>query len=543
MRMRFVPCLALLGLTVLTGSVRPAAPIKKTTPGIVIRLASLDSLAADIQYLAKLADREDDADQLEGILKSKTGPKGLEGVDPKKPLGAYGNVGPAIIDSTGVVLLPIADEEAFLGLLTKLIGNKPEKTKEGVYKVEIENIPTVFYFRFANQYCYVTAQNEEAIDKDQLLDPAVLLAPGKVGTLSATVNIDQIPEGLRDKALGPIDLRLANLKDKELPNQTEAHKQFHAAVIDELSGRIKSLLRDGGAVEVRLDLDRKAGDLSLSASIAGKPGSKLATSIRDLAEVRSLAASLVGKDSAMSLLLDIGLPEKLRSALGPILDEGEKKAVEGEKDKHKREVLAALIKAVKPTLKEGELDAGVDIRGPAADGLYTVLAGIKVKDGAAIDATLRKIVADLPEKERDLIKVDFDKVDKAAIHRITPDKVDEDTRKMIGDNPFYLAVREDAVLVGGGVKGLEALKEALAVAPKAGRVFQMEMSVARVAPLMEKETKGAAEAAKKAFGKDKDADKFRITLEGGPSLKMRLSMKAQLVKFFSLIEQAKNAGQ
>jgi hypothetical protein len=542
MRMRFVPCLALLGLTLLPGVARPEAP-KTTTPTIVLRVASIDSLSADVRYLSELAGREEDAKQFEAILKSKTGPKGLEGVDTKKPFGVYGNVGPMGIDSTAVVLLPIADEDAFLGLINKIIGTKPEKGDDGVYKVAVDNVPDPFYFRFANKYCYVTYRDEKVLAKDALLDPAVVLAGGKVGTLSATVNIDQIPENLRDMALGQIDLRLANLKEKEQPNETEAQKKLRAAVVEDLSGRLKALLSEGGAVELRLDLDRKAGDLSLSVSVAGKPSSKLAAHIRDLGQAKSLAASLVGKDSAMNGLLDVALPEELRAALGPVIDEGEKKALEEEKDKGKRELLAALLKAVKPTLKAGELDAGFDLRGPDASGVYTVVSGIKVKDGAAIDATLRKIIADLPKEQRDLIKVDFDKADKVAIHRITPDKVDEDTKNLIGDNPFYLAVRDDAVLLAGGAKGLEALKGALTAAPKVGRVAQFEMSVARVAPLMEKENKGAAEAAKQAFAKDKDADKLRITVEGGQSLRLRLAMKTQLVKFFSLVEQAKNAGQ
>jgi hypothetical protein len=540
MRTRLVPWVALLGLALLPAAARPAEGTA-AKPAFIIRLAPLDTLAEDGRYLSELAGKEDDAKNVEGILKGIIGEKGLEGIDTKKPLGAYGTIGPMGLDSTAVVLVPVADEQAFLGLVEKLSGNKPDKGGDGVYTANVERIPYPVYFRFANKYCYITVgtgEHKKAIDKDALLDPAVVLPGGKVGTLSAMVNIDKIPANLKQMALGQIDLQLAKAKEKQRPDETPAQAKLKEAVLDEVSARIKSLLRDGGPVDVRVNLDRSAGDLSLSVSLAGKPDSPLAATIADLGKLRGLAASLAGSDSAMSGLLDLALPDKLRSAVGPVIDEGEQKIVGKQENKVQRDILEAVLNAVKPTLKAGELDAGFDLRGPNADGIYTAVAGIKVKDGEQIDKALHKIVTDLPPEARDLIKLDFDKVDKVTIHRVTAHgKVNKDIP--LGDNPVFVAVREDALLLAAGDKGLEALKEVVGATAKASPVAQLKLSVARLAPLMEKENKGAVEAAKKVFAKDKDADKVRITVEGGSALQLRLVLKTQLVKFFSMIDTNK----
>jgi hypothetical protein len=256
-----------------------------------------------------------------------------------------------------------------------------------------------------------------------------------------------------------------------------------------------------------------------------------------------VGAGLVGPDSALNGLVHLALPAKLRTALAPVIDEAVKKALEGEKDKGKRDLLAGLLQALTPTLKSAELDAGFDIRGPGAGGLYTVVAGVKVKDGAAIEKALRDAVLKVPQEERKGLQVDFDKAGDVRIHRVTPDKVDEQTRQLFGDNPFFFAARDDAVLMAAGAKGLEALKGAVAAAPAPGKPLQLEVSLARLAKVMAREQKAAPEAARKAFAADKGGDKIRVTLEGGKSLQLRLSLKPPVVTFLSLIDKAKKNGE
>jgi hypothetical protein len=535
MRTRLLPGAALLALACLAPVAYPAEVAGK--PAVLIRVASVDDLLSDVRFLAEAAGEEDRARNFEGMIKALTDGKGLQGVDTTRPLGAYGHVGPQGVDSTLVVMVPIADEKAFLDLLGKFV---TPSSKDGLYEVEIEAIHMSAYFRFANKYLYATIRDKEVLDKNQLLAPAEVF-PGKVGALSATVHIDRIPADLRNLVLGQIDLNLAKLKEAPL-SETPAQSRLHVTSVDTISSTIKSLLRDGGPIEVGINVHRQARELALSVSLSGKPGSDLAAGIRELGKVKSVAAALTATDSGMSVQVGIGLPARIRDTLGPVLDELEQKIKEGIPDKAPRDLVEALAEAVKPTLKNAELHAGFDVRGPAASGKYTVVACVGVKDGAAIEKALQKIAAAIPADQKAQIKVDFDKVGAVSIHRIMPEKVAPDVKALLGDNPLYLAVREDAIFLGAGEAGLDAIKGAIAAEPREGKIFQLDLSAARMAPFLEKENKGATESAKKVFAKDKDADKVRISLSGGESLQLRLVMKAPVLRFLTLLDEAKKGG-
>jgi hypothetical protein len=539
MRTRLVGLALALGLALAAprAAADEAAPAVK--PTAVLRLKPLEELIADARYLVALAGREEETRQLEGLLKAKSGPKGLEGVDTKKPFGLYGVLKAKLPESQGVLLLPMADEKSFLALLERL-DLKPEKDKTGLYTVNPEQIPFPVVFRFANNYLYatlkVTDDGADVLAKDKLPDPTAVLGGAGGSVVALALHLDRVPPRLREMAVGFLAQALANAKDEDLPGETAAQKKLRGALLDEVAVRAKELLTDGSEVAVRLDLDRKANDLSLALTVAGRPDSALAKNIARLGLERSVAASLVGPDSAMSAHFSVALPSTVRRVLGPMIDEGVKKAVAAEKDKDKRELLSGLLDAVSPTAKAGEVDAGFDVRGPGKSGLYTLVAGLKVREGAGIEKALKNVLAKLPAAEREKVTVNFDKAAGVGIHKLTPDKVDERTRELFGTKPFYFAVRKDALLLTAGEDGLAAMKGALEAGPKAARPLQVELSLARLAKLMARQQKAAPEAAKKAF-KGEGSDKLLLTVDAGKSLRVRVSMKAQVVTFGSLIEK------
>src|SRR5262245_23074269 len=103
-----------------------AEPASSFKPAVVARLKPLDELIAGLRYIVKLAGREEEAKQIEGMLKGRTGPKGLEGIDTKKAIGVYAVVDKELNQSQVMVLLPIADKKTFLGFLDNL-DMKPEE--------------------------------------------------------------------------------------------------------------------------------------------------------------------------------------------------------------------------------------------------------------------------------------------------------------------------------------------------------------------------------------------------------------------------------
>ena len=89
--------------------------------------------------------------------------------------------------------------------------------------------------------------------------------------------------------------------------------------------------------------------------------------------------------------------------------------------------------------------------------------------------------------------------------------------------------------MSAGPKGLDAIKAAANVKPKAAPQFSLAVSMRRLAPLLALDKKNAAFApvAEKAFAKGKDNDNILVTVQGGSDLKARLVIKTPVIGFLA----------
>lgn len=510
-------------------------------PALVARLAALDDLIADLRYVVKLAGREEEADQFEKLLKARTGPNGLEGVDTKKPIGAYALVNEKELTQSQVMfLLPIADKKTFLSFLENL-DLKPTENKDGSYQLSVDTIPTgPILMRFAHGYLYAMprlAEKQTIPEEGKLPKPAVALAGG--GLLSAAVNVEAIPEQVRKVVVSGLALQLGNLKDQKPEGETAKQAAFREALLDEATAVAKSLLEEGRSLSLKLALDRKKHDLDLAVKLAGRQGTSLAKSLSALGRAEGLGAALMSKAPVMGGYAQLRLPVALVKAMGPAIDEGLEKAVK-EMPEDQRKLAGPLVKALGATLKAGALDGAVDLRGPGKGGKYTFVSGLRVKAGADIEKAIRDALPGAPADVRKLVKLDVAKVGDVSIHQVEQ-KLDAGGKELFGDGPLYFAVSKDAALAAMGEGALEALKAALAAGPKAGALARLEVSMAALAPLL-KDRKGAAEAAKKAF-KGQGDDKVVLSLTGGEALELRLSLRTAVLAFAAMLDRAEKADQ
>ena len=219
-----------------------------------------------------------------------------------------------------------------------------------------------------------------------------------------------------------------------------------------------------------------------------------------------------------------------------------KKELEKETDKTKRAEEEKVINALLPSLKAGELDAVVDLQAAAGEGkAQTLLLGVKLKDGLALEQALRDLAKGLPQGDRDCIQFDADMADDVKIHRVNVQKdLDDRGKKAFGDHPAYVAFRADSLLLGLGENGLARLKEALNSAPKTGPQALFEVSVARLAPVVAlqhgQDVDKVTKAVQEAFP-ERGSDRIRFTVEGGSALKIHFDMKTAVLKFASLLDK------
>jgi hypothetical protein len=534
MPVRWLAFLALLGLVVAPNAARSADEKKTSGPTAIVRLKSIDDLVEDAKYLAGMAGQQEKARQFAGMLESVLRDKG--GIDSKRPLGVYATISSDDLRSShGVVMVPVTDSKPFLDILEGF-NVTAEKGADDIYQVKSElldgRVPV--FLTFAHKYAYITGLNKSALAKKNLLDPAQVFPRGHDHTISVQVRLDQIPDSIKNLVLSNVELEAAKNKDKA--EGTEAQRAAREKGAQLVTDQFKMLVRDGGPVEVFFDVDRQAKALVVEVNLAGKPNTKLAAAIAEIGKAPSLFAGLAGGDAALSVLVHLAMPEAMRQGIMEAIQKG----LKDEKDEAKREQIEKILKAVEPTIKAGQLDTLVALRGPTADHHYTFVTGIAVKDGEAIDTVLRDAIKGLKESDKAKIKLDAETVGEVKVHQIEAQKdFDAEGRRILGENPLYLAISPKMVVVTGGPKGLDVMKEALGAASAAGPQVQVQVAMSRLASLMVKEHKNAPQVAKEVFGANEGSDQIRFRIEGGKAWKARLDVSALVLKFLSQLEHSK----
>jgi hypothetical protein len=538
---RLVLFVAVFGLVAVTGPVRSADKAAANGPTLVVRLRSIDDILADVKYFASLAGREADAKRLDDHIHSAF-PNGIEGIDTKRPIGLYAQLDPDgnLMESIPVALVPLKDEKAFVDLIEKVAHVTPKLDSDGIYSMTPENSPVSVYMLISNKYAYITAREKSALSKEKTLGPAEVFPSGQMPLISATFRMDQIPDAFKQIAISQGELRLSNVEDDKPKGETPAQHAAKVQTAKQVASGFASILKEGGPLSLSLDVNPESGKLMLQVTLAARPDTALAKHIAALGTSESLFARLAGADSAASVLVHAALPKSVRESLAPAIDEGIKKGLENEKDQAKRAIAEKVLKALGPTLKAGELDASLVLSGPTADHHYTLLAGVKVKDGGRLNDTFHEIVNSIPEKDRANIKLDAESAGDVKIHRVTAKDLDADARRNFGDNPFFIAFRPDAILISGGEGGLEALKNGLSAQPAAAPEVEIKLSLSRLAQTTAKSKNDVSRPAEKAFGGiGKDNDQLRIVVQGGKRLEAKVTMNSDVFKFFSLVDKQK----
>ena len=543
MRSRMLPLAALACAILVPSAARPDdAKATQKAPALIVRLRSFNSTIADLSYLAAQVGKEEEAKQAVELLKERIGAKGLDGIDVDKPIGGYVFAGPNGTDSYGAFMLPIKDEEAVLKVLANN-GLKVDKGNDGLYTIKDDRIRVPIFFRFVNGYAYVAPLSEAGLAKSKLLAPSQVFPEGDNALFSATIHVDQIPDTIKEIALAQLGLRVADIREQHAERGTPAQRDLIDKSSKEANAQIKALVNDGRELAIRVDVDRKSGELTLTASFDGKSGTKLAGNIANLGKSQRLFAGLPGQGSAFSALFAYALPERVQKALGPVVDEAMKNIVEKAKDETHKQLADKLARVLAPSVKAGEVDAAIDLRGPSANKHYTLVGGIKLKNGEEIEKTLKELVSNLPQQVRDMIKLDAVKTSGVNIHRLEFDHfMDDNAREVLGNGAVFVAVRSNAIYFAGGENGLDAIKAALAAKPGAAALFQLDMSLAQLAPLMAREQPAAPKAAEEAFAKNPGQDKISVRVTGGKSLKAEVHVKTAVLKFLAEIGEARKAG-
>jgi hypothetical protein len=508
---------------------------KKTepsTPTVVVRVRSLDAIVDNFKLVAGLVGREEIARQVQGLIKSKIGPQGLEGIDTSRPIAVYGRIADNFNDLAGVAVLPIRDEKTFLTLLDNL-GLDPRKNGEGVYTVTVPRIGIEAHFRFAHRYVYASALSAASLAPAKLLAPERIFPAGQAALFSATLHLDQVPEVAKRLALSNLEDQLQQASKKQ-PGETDNQFAVRQEFQKEFLQRVKTVMEQGRELAVELDLKPKTKEFVANLTLTADAKSDLAKLIAGVGQAKSVFGGIKSEQAVIDGRLHVVLPPAIAKALEKAIAEDTAGAVASITDAGKRKQAEALVQTLLASFKSGEIDAIVQLA--AQDKHFNLVAGVKIEDGAQLGTLVHDLAADLlkdvPPAEAAKVKLNAESVNGVKIHRIDVQQVlDAKARELFGDNPLYVAFRADAVLLAVGEGGLEALKAAITASAAVSPALRVDVALARLAPLLAK-TEEQRALVGKLFTVE-NPGRVRLTLEGGSSVRVQFASDLSVVQFFT----------
>jgi hypothetical protein len=528
---RTLPLLALFLVPAFARADDVAQPTP-SAPAVVIRLAPLDTLYDDLKLVGNMLGQKDLAHMLDEAIKAKLGPKGLYGIDGKRPLAFYATIGKDISDISGVLMVPITTEKNFKKMLEALDW-KVTAGKDGIHTVKQDLLPMDVQYRVANNYAYVGLLGQQ----DELLKPANLLAPEKVFTgkqpaaVALSVRIDRIPEEARDALLMGIIENLGGMADPKKGGGKKGPKSFEDTIKGEFERILTNVFKDGEELTALIDIDSKAKQLVAEVSLTARANSELAKNIKSLGQRKTLFAGVLDKKAAVNGLVSFELPKGLREAFDQVVQDAKAKVLADTKDEKKKEQARKLLDALAPSLTTGDIDAGFSLRGPHKNKTYTFVAGFRLKEGNKLAAAVFELLKDLPESEQKLIKLNADQEGNVMIHRFDLHQVIAEAKDFVGDNPLYFAIRDDALFVAIGDDGQNAIKDAVKAGPTDTAPARFEVGLARLAMLFDKGD-GTSQRAAALLKKGDDA-RLVLTVEGGTELRLRFTMNLSVLQLFA----------
>jgi hypothetical protein len=524
------------GALLLTCGLASAQP-NEAGPTVEVRLRSINDLVDKAEYVAGLAGKEDAVKQVRELIKvlSADG-KGVEGIDPKKPMGLYATLAKEIQTSPFVVMIPIADQDQLLKALKDRVNITPEKGEDDTLKIGVP-ILNELHLRFTNGYLYISPKAKN-LDPKALLKPTAFFAKDDGAVLSVLVHLDRIPSDLKTLVLGQLELGLNEQRKKNEENETAAEKRLKGFVFDTILAGVKGLTEDGKELSVKLFAEARSDDLSAEVTLTATSGSATAKNFAALGQKTSVPAGIVAAPDAaargnVKIAVTDGTKNEFAATIDALLEEVVKKAP-GEHE----EAVKAIVAAVGPALRAGELDLAGSLIGPDSKDHYRVIGAVGVKEGKGIEKLIKGLVKQYAQFLDGFVTFKFDeeKIGDFALHRIELKKIDDRFDKIFGTSTIWLATSDKYIVFSVEPDG-DTIRKGLKAKAVSVPVVSVDISVAKLLPLIQPDLKPdeVKSILKDAFGDGPTAgkDTIKLSVEGGDKLSIKFKVKGKAVRLFT----------
>lgn len=510
---RCLPAVLAATLVVLPLSRAPAQEaVDQIKPVAVFSIAGSDELLGDIGYITEAAGAGDF-----GRLAALMSQPYTAALDKKKPIGVYvvmaGENEPA-----GVGFIPVKDLEILLAAFREQVG-EPEDAGDGVLEIGTDK-PQSMFVKEQKGWAFVSNQKEmlENLPKN----PAKLLGGlDERYTLAASVNVNNVPDGLRQLAIQQLRRGFSESIDNVQDDKAaEIGRKLGESWLD----AIVTLVEDTEAVTLGFEIDAKSQAIHIDLGITAVEGTKLAKDMATVKEGKSAFAGFLLPEAAatfhitgssadtdveqMLLLLDVLREEAMKG-----IEKDNDLANDDERDTAKA-IVGQFLSIAEQTVKARTVNAGgVLVLKP--NSLAAALGGF-VADGKALEKAIGELWEFAKKKDPNTPDLKFDTQTHQGIKLHTTNVPLKDqkaeAREVLGDPlEVVIGVGEESVYLAFGKDSTDLLKSILDKSIEdAQKTFTpLEVNVA-LTPIMEfassiEENPGvemALETLKEAGGKD-----------------------------------------
>lgn len=507
-------------------------------PLFVASLKSYQSLIDNLDYIGKVSDNPDLGKGIEGLIRLVTQDQGLVSLDKSKPWGLA--VSTDGIQFQIIGFLPISDLEKFMDVLGGVAG-EPEKTEDGVWKVEIQGQSLSFKQHGSWTFVSMGAEFLGSLPDDpaklldglhEKYDGAVRIYIQNIPEIFRQLAVEQLKIGL-EQGFGGGGLQIPGLENlpgggqlpgaDALPKLDEDQQKLAAAIARGQLDALSAMLNEVDQITVGFKLDRDSGKAIGDLAMTATSGSKTAEEMAKMSDGKSRFAGFKKcEDSALTANISLNLTEsditQVKDTIGTIQEELNSRIADiGLGDDHIKDLLKQFVEKLmnigRETADSGHVDLGAALTGK---GPFTLLAGGYIKDDQAATKLLDELVETV-ETEAGFYGIEKNVVEHKGVKfsrvllPIPPGEQGDAIANLFGsDVELVIGIGKQSGYIAIGRNGVDELKKAIDASEQAAdeRVLPVEI-VAKLGPLSKLASQGQGQDA------DPNADLIAGALEEG----------------------------
>tara|TARA_R110000850_G_scaffold77904_11_gene168639 strand:- start:8642 stop:10318 length:1677 start_codon:yes stop_codon:yes gene_type:complete len=500
-------------------------------PIAVATIASIDRVLDDIDYIFSTVDKPEYPAMIKGFLAQY---RNLAGLDKTKSLGTFVFLNEGIAPQAVVVgFIPVKS----LDELTQTLGEvgfllNPVEGKEDRYTLALPTFTV--HIKMAHGYAFLHIKSE-SLDREFYNPDEFTSALAKEYDIAGSLFLSNVPQPMRMMA---VDLARARADEQlpQKPGEDDLKYKGRKETTLLMLKQFEQVAEDGNQLTIGYNLSKEKKNIQLHLGVKAQPGTPLSKEFEQLSKTSS-QYSYLQADSA----------EMLGYTILPLRKEVEQKMILDLIEKSTRNIppillgddanpgpVAKILDSLKATVGSGKLDGHIQMQ-QVGEKKVALLGAVKLSNGAQFQQGLQEFF-DLTKQADDTKGVEGNvaEVEGIAIHKITPDNLKEDTKKLFGQNPvIYIGCSQDECWVAmGETESLELLKKSISTGNshaqdrKQGTAFLLSFKLAAMIPLAEENAKNPdfIESAKVAFASGGDlmtiypkitADQASLNLEFG----------------------------